>query len=105
MAKMSELSLTVGELRNAAQSLIAVVDSLTALFSNNDGVPELTPAITESKPIALETIRAVLAEKSRDGHTAEVRALLKRHGASKLSEIDSAKYAALLSEAEGIGNG
>ena len=52
------------------------------------------------KTIALEEVRAVLAEKSRNGHTAQVRELLIKHGANKLSEIDPAKYAALLKDAE-----
>ena len=54
----------------------------------------------EEKPLTLEEVRAVLAEKSRSGHTEEVRELLAKHGADKLSEIDPAEYAALLSEAE-----
>ena len=41
-----------------------------------------------------------LAEKSRAGHTAEVKALLTKHGADKLSDIDPAKYPALLADAE-----
>ena len=54
----------------------------------------------EEKPLMLEEVRAVLAEKSRSGHTEEVRGLLAKHGADKLSEIDPAEYAALLAEAE-----
>ena len=54
----------------------------------------------EEKPLTLEEVRAVLAEKSRSGHTEEVRALLNKHGADKLSEIDPAEYPALLAEAE-----
>ena len=54
----------------------------------------------EEKPLTLEVVRAVLAEKSRSGHTEEVRALLNKHGADKLSEIDPAEYPALLAEAE-----
>ena len=54
----------------------------------------------EEKPLTLEEVRAVLAEKSRSGHTEEVRELLNKHGADKLSEIDPAEYAALLAEAE-----
>ncbi|MDR0695952.1 MAG: hypothetical protein LBF68_00195 [Christensenellaceae bacterium] len=42
----------------------------------------------KQKPITLEAVRAVLAEKSRAGHTAEIRELLEAHGAAKLSEID-----------------
>jgi hypothetical protein len=114
MSKMSELDLTVKELRNAAQSLTAVADSLTALFSNGgEAEPEakVSPPATQSKtapkpkPVTLEQVRAVLAEKSRDGYTAEVRELLLKHGANKLSEIDPAEYAALLAEAEVLGNG
>ena len=50
-------------------------------------------------------VRAVLAEKSRGGHTAEVRTLLQKYGASKLSAVDPANYEALLKDAEVIGNG
>jgi len=58
--------------------------------------------VPKPKPITLEQVRAVLAEKSRDGHTAEVRALLEKHGAAKLSQIDPANYASLLADAEGL---
>ena len=64
------------------------------------------PTKKEPKPeLKLEDVRAVLAEKSRAGHTAEVRALLKKYGAAKLSEIDPANYEALMKDAEVIGNG
>ena len=102
MGKMSELDLCVSELRNAAQSLNSVADSLTSLFSGTQ--PETSVQLT-SKPLTLEEVRAVLAEKSRNGHTAKIRELLEKHGAAKLSEIDPQKYAALLAEAEVLGNG
>lgn len=107
MSKMSELDLTVKELRNAAQAISAAADSLTALFTaNTDTATEAPPAPNaeppKPKPITLEAVRAVLAEKSRSGHTAEVRELLLRHGATKLSEIDPQEYAALLAKAAEI---
>jgi len=52
----------------------------------------------------LEQVRAVLADKSQDGFTAEVRALLEKHGAKRLSEIDPANYQALLSDTEALSN-
>ena len=59
----------------------------------------------EEKPvITLEQVRGVLAGKSRDGYTAEVRAIITRHGANRLSEIKPEDYAALLKEAEELGN-
>ena len=106
MSKMSELDLCVGELRSAAQSLNAVADSLTALFSGSQPRTSVQPeSKPTSKPLTLEDVRAVLAEKSRNGDTAKVRELLEKHGAAKLSEIDPQKYAALLAEAEVLGNG
>jgi hypothetical protein len=122
MSKMSELSLCVGELRSAAQSLNAVADSLTALFSGTGEAEPSAPVVVNTtftqtsngnvqipempqkpKPLTLEQVRAVLAEKSRSGHTAEVRALLEAHGVAKLSEIDPAEYPVLLAEASRIG--
>ena len=73
------------------------------MFSGSDDPPE-TPA-QEEKTITLEEVRAVLAEKSRDGHTAKIRELLQKYGADKLSEINASDYPALLAEAEVLGNG
>ena len=59
----------------------------------------------EEKPvITLEQVRGVLAGKSRDGYTAEVRAIITMHGANRLSEIKPEDYAAVLKEAEELGN-
>lgn len=52
------------------------------------------------KPIPLEKIRAVLAEKSVQGKRKEVQALIIRYGAERLSDIAPEHYAALLAEAE-----
>ena len=109
MSKMAEMAQTIEELRSAAASINAAADWLYQQFSGDDG-SEAQPAEAlvkkKMKPqLKMEDVRAVLAEKSRAGHTAEVRALLKKHGADKLSEIDPAKYEALLRDAEVIGNG
>lgn len=110
MSKTNELSVAVTELKRCGEALIYISESLSALFSDTDDTtitqqPEAENPTPEEKPITLETVRAVLADKSRDGHTAEVRALLEKHGATKLSEIDPAEYPALLAEAEVLGNG
>lgn len=54
--------------------------------------------------IRLEDVRAVLADISRKGKTAEMKSLLSRHGASKLSDLDPGEYEAILAEAEVIRN-
>lgn len=82
-------------LHNVAKDLKALAKSIEAMV---DG----TIKDEAKKEITLEEVRAVLAEKSHAGFTAEVRGLLEKHGASKLSEIDPAKYTSLLKDAEGL---
>lgn len=55
--------------------------------------------------LTLEQVRAVLADKSARVHTAEIRSLLQKYGAAKLSQIDPAHYKALLADAEVLTNG
>ena len=50
--------------------------------------------------VTVEKVRAVLAEKSRDGKTQEVRKLLNEFGADKLSAIPEDKLPNLLKKAE-----
>ena len=60
------------------------------------------PEVKKEKKITLEDVRAVLADKARKGHRAEVKELLTKHGATKLSDIDPSEYEALMKEAGGI---
>jgi len=66
--------------------------------------PAPAPADPPPKAITLEKVRAMLAEKSHDGYTAEVRGLLQKYGAEKLSGVESKHYAALLKDAEVLGH-
>ena len=107
MSKMNDMALTIEELRNAATAIVDAADWLTKQFSGEtDEQPtEKVAAKPEPKPqLTLEQVRAVLAEKSRAGHTAAVRELLLKYGASKLSQIAPANYEALLREAEVLGD-
>ncbi len=57
----------------------------------------------EAEPVKEYTfteVRTFLADKSRAGHTAEVKKILAAHGADKLSDLDKAEYAAVMAEAE-----
>lgn len=102
MSKIKLLLDVVTDLRSLADSLQAMAD----VMAGNEPVDASQPEIPaqapkpEEKTVTLEQVRAVLAEKSHDGFTAEVRGLLEKYGASKLSQIDPSKYAALLAEAE-----
>lgn len=110
MSKMAEMAQTIEELRTTAASINAAADWLYQHFSGeNDSKQQKSKCAAkkeEPKPeIKLEDVRTVLAEKSRAGHTAEVRTLLQKYGAAKLSAVDPANYEALLKDAEVIGNG
>ena len=102
MSKIKLLLDVVSDLRALADSVQAVADAIAS--NGPDGITKAEQPKpekqSEEKQLTLEEVRAVLAEKSHDGFTAEVRALLEKYGASKLSQIDPSKYAALLADAE-----
>jgi len=104
MSKMSELDLTVKELRSAAEAINSAANALASLFSGKaETAPKKEdPKPEEPKPMTLPEVRAILAEKSRAGFTAEIKELLIKYGADKLSAIDPAKYADLVAEAEAL---
>jgi hypothetical protein len=52
------------------------------------------------KSIALEEVRAKLAVLSQNGKQAQVKAIIKKFGANKLTEVKAENYEALLKEAE-----
>ena len=61
--------------------------------------------IAAEKVSALEDVRAVLAVKSQNGLTAEVKGLITKYGGSKLSDVDPKHYADIIRDAEVLGNG
>ena len=99
MSRMNELSQAIGELRNAAAALNSAADTLMQLFSGAEPVEE-APAST---PITKEKVRAELVAKSAAGYGVQVRALLKRYGATQLSAVTPDDYSSLLLEAQAIG--
>ena len=85
--------------------LAALLEGTEAPVKKQD-VPAEEEAPAPAKVYTYEEVRAILAEKSRTGFRAEVKALLTSHGVKQLSEVkDPAVFAALVAEAEGIGNG
>lgn len=123
MSKMSQLAEELDELRHCGEVLIGISDTLREMFSGDGESPE-TPAekpkgkakaaktapakepekpTEQEKQLTLADVRAVLAEKSRAGFTEEVKALIAKHGADRLSEVPESEYAALLADAEVLG--
>ena len=114
MSRMNELYAELDELKRCGEILIEISDTLRELFSTdvekatskpkNQKVATKEPPEPAKKSISLTDVRAILAEKSRSGYTADVKALLLKYGADKLSDINPADYEALLADAEVFGN-
>ena len=104
MAKLSELDLVIKDLRTAAATINDVANTLAEMFSTASA-DETSDAAPAEPTLTLEQVRAVLADKSRNGFTAQIRSLLQKYGAAKLSGIDPKNYEALVAEAEELGNG
>ncbi len=102
MSKMAKVAEIINALRDVASSINSIADDLTDMFSYSSKTPEIAPA--PEKAMSLGEVRAILADKSRDGFTAQIRDLLQKYGASKLSEIDPANYKSLVADAEVLGN-
>ncbi len=56
----------------------------------------------KTETVTFVQLRSRLSEISRAGHTQEVKELIAKYGASKLSDIAESDYAAVLAEAEGL---
>ena len=105
MSKMSDMAQTIEELRSAAAAITDAANWLAQQFNSDAEEAPITEGQPEKKPeLTLEQVRAVLADKSRAGHTAAVRDLLQKYGAAKLSQVDPKHYEALMKDAEVIGN-
>lgn len=102
MGRTSEIQQIITDLRDTASSLSDIASRLYEFFSA-DETQEQT-AVSVAKPLTLEEVRAVCAEKSRAGFTAEVKAIITKYGADKLSAVKPEDYAAVLAEVEVLGN-
>ena len=64
-----------------------------------------TKQIAVEKTPSLADVRAVLAVKTQNGMTAEVKGLITKYGGTKLSDVDPKHYADIIRDAEVLGNG
>lgn len=76
----------------------------TSEVLNTEAEPEKPDKASEDsgKNVTIDEVRAVLAELSQAGKTADVKILLSRRDAHKLSAVDPAQYPALLAEAKAL---
>ena len=105
MSKVKLLLDVVSDMRSLADSIEVVCKAMTEVDAAPEEVPDTKSETAKELDIPLEKVRMVLAEKSQLGFTAEVRAIIGKYGADKLSAVDKAYYADILKDAEVLGNG
>ena len=122
MSKMSELSQVLDEIIACGEGMIKAANTLKDILTSTEEATAKTetkaakkvtkqeaeePEAAKAEPApsyTKEDVRGVLAAKSAAGFKKEVKELLEKFGAQQLKQIDPKDYAALLKEAEVIGN-
>ena len=106
MEPIMELINTLNALNVTIQQLTEKMTSEYINTFEEIGTSSETPTQTEEpeKPVDRSKVRAKLAELTRLGFSDEVKALLQKHGAERLSAVDDAELPALLKEAEALGS-
>ena len=110
--KKKEITVLIDGLKKLSADLAEIAAALEGSEApeKKQDVPkeEAAPAPKEEAPEkvwTLEEVRGILAEKSRTGYRAEVKAILTAHGVRQLSEITNPdELATVVAEAEVIGN-
>ena len=110
MSKKNDLATQIDELRHCGEVIIGIADNLMSLLSPptegaavSKSAPKALPE-KEEAPLTLTQVRAILADVSRQGFSDEVRELIVKYGADKLSDLPEECYGALIEEAEGLKN-
>lgn len=113
MDKMFEL---INALNALTKSVSALTEKITTEYLNTfetiyepteEELQEIAPKEQptpkqEEATVTFVQLRSRLSEISRSGKTAEVKELIAKYGAEKLSDIAESDYAAVLAEAEGL---
>lgn len=110
MSKIKILLDIIADLNSLAESLKEYAMTIESnSFSNFEEISIPSDSQEIQKPDAAEKtvsradVRARLANLTRNGYSNEVRVLLQKHGAERLSEIDDTELPVLMKEAEEIG--
>ena len=86
MGKLSDLDLQIKELRSCGETIIEIANTLAGMFSSQ--AAEDAPPKEKPKALTLEEVRHRMTVIAQAGHSAEVKALITKYGARKLSDID-----------------
>ena len=109
MARMNELSQVLDELVSCGEGMIRAATALREIFSEDAPTEELEQTPTTSvKPAQAKTysftdVRKAFSAKAHAGYTDQIKTLIAKYGADKLSGVKEADYQALMADLEDIG--
>ena len=92
--KLKELDLLITEFEEMASNMQQLCQDLRSMFTTQ---PEET-----IEEVSFTKLRALCANKSRDGHTQTIRDMILDTGAKKLSEVEPSKYTELYRRVEAL---
>lgn len=101
-------ALTAALQEYTAQTTNGYLNTFETIYDPEKDNPQETAPKEQSTPepekqtVTFVQLRSRLSEISRSGHTQEVKELIAKYGAEKLSDIAESDYAAVLAEAEGL---
>ena len=103
---MDDKKILIERMSRLVEDMAAIAGILDQALTPDGTAPDKAaeaPAKAPEKEYTYEEARAVLAEKSRTGFRAEVKAILTKHGVAQLSDVkDPSVFAAIVAEAEEI---
>ena len=100
------------ELMRIAEGFSIVAEGLRGLAKAEGGTKEKAvkaqkaekqepvAEVQQESPATLEGIRALMAQKTQEGKSKEIKELLQKYGAAKLSAVKPEDYPALMQEAQ-----
>ena len=104
MSRMKFFLQVTEDVQSLADSLRELVEAMQSGEPDQVVVPKPKakedPVEPEAKQPTLEEVRGLLARKSQEGKSSDVKALIGKFGAIRLSDIQVESYLALMTEAE-----
>ena len=105
---MSELSQALDELVACGEGLVKTANAIRDVFTaepdeQSKPVPNAEPQTVEPKKYTFADVRKAFSAKSHAGYTEQIKALIGKYGAAKLSAVKEEDYPALMADLEEIG--
>lgn len=100
-----QLQAVINEAIRAVQSLTVCLQGVAAVLGQSSPEHTAAPdpgAHAPDRPITIETIRNAMSVKRSEGKIHQIRELLLKYDAGRLSEVKAEDYASLLRELEAL---